>query len=111
MARPNISSIVESESQPDQRNGCACRYDLRPQLIRSGQSRERGRRDTETEPLRRLMAAVLCEAVNRFHRNLFQTSLYRRCEFVEAEFWSFKDLSKARFSFNYVCDFRSLDPV
>jgi hypothetical protein len=56
------------------------------------------------------MAAVLSEAVNRFERNLFQTSLYARCEFVEAEFWLFKDESEALFSFNNVCDFLSLDP-
>ncbi|MFZ2061933.1 MAG: hypothetical protein WAU82_13035 [Candidatus Binatus sp.] len=66
-------------------------------------------RNSQTEPLRRLMAAVLCEAVNRFQRDLFQTSLYRRCEFVEAEFWLFEDQSKALFSFNNVCDFLSLD--
>jgi len=110
MASPGINSIVEAEQRTDHRDVCASHYELRPQLIRSGQSRERGRRDTETEPIRRLMAAVLCEAVNRFQRNLFQTSLSRRCEFVEAEFWLFKDQSKALFSFNNVCDFLSLDP-
>ncbi len=56
------------------------------------------------------MAAVLCEAVDRFQRNLSHTSLYSRCEFVEAEFWLFKDQSKALFSFKNVCDFLSLDP-
>lgn len=110
MASPGINSIVESERQPNHWDVCAYRYELRPQLIRSGQFRGKRRRDTETEPLRRLMAAVLCEAVNRFQRNLFQTSLHRRCEFVEAEFWLFKDKSKALFSFNNVCDFLSLDP-
>lgn len=110
MASPGINSIVESERQPDHRDACAYRYDLRPQLIQSRQFRGKRRRDAQTEPLRRLMAAVLCEAVNRFQRNLFQTSLYKRCEFVEAEFWLFKDQSKALFSFNNVCDFLSLDP-
>jgi hypothetical protein len=56
------------------------------------------------------MAGVLCEAVNRFQRNLFHTSLHGRCEFVEAEFWLFKDNSEALFSFNNVCDFLSVDP-
>jgi hypothetical protein len=85
MASPGINSIAESERQPDHRDGCAYRHDLRHQLIRLGQFLGKRRRDTQTEPLRRLMAAVLCEAVNRFERNLFQTSLYGRCEFVEAE--------------------------
>jgi len=110
MASPGINSIVEAEQRPDHRDVCASHYELRPQLIRSRQFRGNRRRDAQTEPLRRLMAAVLCEAINRFQRNLFQTSLYGRCEFVEAEFWLFKDQSKALFSFNNVCDFLSLDP-
>ncbi len=110
MASAGINSIVEAEQRPDHQDVCTSHYELRPQRIRSGQFRGKRRRDTQTEPLRRLMAAVLCEAVNRFQRNLFETSLYRRCEFVEAEFWLFKDQSKALFSFNNVCDFLSLDP-
>jgi hypothetical protein len=110
MASPGINSIVEAEQRPDHRDVCASHYELRHQLIGSGQFRGNRRRDTQTELLRRLMAAVLSEAVNRFERNLFQTSLYGRCEFVEAEFWLFKDESEALFSFNNVCDFLSLDP-
>ncbi len=110
MASEAINFIGESEGQTDHREVCAYRSDLRPKLIRSGQFRGKRRRENKTEPLRRLMAAVLCEAVNRFRRNLFQTSLYARCEFVEAEFWLFRDQSKALFSFNNVCDFLSLDP-
>ena len=110
MASPGINSIVEAEQRPDHQDVCTPHYELRPQRIRSGQFRGKRRRDTQTEPLRRLMAAVLCEAVHRFQRNLFETSLYGRCEFVEAEFWLFKDQSKALFSFNNVCDFLSLDP-
>ncbi len=75
MASPGINSIVESEQRRGHRDVCASHYELRPQLIRSGQFRGKQRRDAQTEPLRRLMAAVLCEAVNRFERNLFQTSL------------------------------------
>src|SRR5271163_2821579 len=72
---------------------------------------ERGRRrDAYTEGLRPLMVAILSEAINRFQRNLFETSLHGRCGFVEAEFWLFRDRSKALFSFNNVCDFLSLDP-
>jgi len=56
------------------------------------------------------MAVILCEAVNRFQGNLFHTSVYGRCVFVEADFWLFKDQSKALFSFNNVCDFLSVDP-
>lgn len=105
MARPGINSTVESEQLPDHRDVCTDDYDHRPKLIRSGQFRGNRRRDTQTEALRRLMAAVLSEGVNRFRRNLFHTSLYGRCEFAEAEFWLFKDESKALFSFNNVCDF------
>ena len=110
MARPGINSVVESEQLPDHRDVCALHRELRPQLILPGHFPGKRRRNTETEPLRRLMAAVLCEAVNRFQRNLFHTSLHGRCEFVEAEWWLFKDQSKALFSFNDVCDFLSVDP-
>ena len=110
MARPGINSTVESEQQPDHRDVCTYDHDNRPQLIRPVHFRGKRRRDTQTEPLRRLRAAVLSEGVNRFQRNLFHTSLYGRCEFVEAEFWLFRDQSKALFSFNNVCDFLSLDP-
>ena len=109
MASPGTNFIRESEGQPDHRGVCAYRSDLRPQLIRSAHFRGKRLGENKTEPLRRLMVAVLCEAVNRFHRNLFHTSLYSRCEFVEAEFWLFKDQSKALFSFTNVCDFLSLD--
>jgi hypothetical protein len=110
MVSPGINFIREFEGQPDHRDVCAYRSDLRPQLIRSAQFRGKRRWENKTEPLRRLMVAVPCEAVNRFQRQLFHTSLYARCEFVEAEFWLFKDQSKALFSFNNVCDFLSLDP-
>ena len=110
MARPGINSTMESQQPSDPRDVCTYDYDHRPQLIRLGQFRGKRRRDTQPEALRRLMAAVLSEGVNRFRRNLFHTSLCGRCEFVEAEFWLFKDESKALFSFNNVCDFLSLDP-
>ena len=110
MASPSINSMVKSEQQLDHRDVCAYGYELRPKLIRSRPFRGKRRRDVQTEPLRSLIAAILCEAVNRFQRNLFRTSLYSRCEFVEAEFWLFKDQSKALFSFNNVCDFLSVDP-
>ncbi len=110
MASLDISSAVESDQPYDHRDICAYDYDDRPKLIRSRPFRGNRRRDARTEPLRRLMAAVLCEAVDRFQRNLSHTSLYSRCEFVEAEFWLFKDQSKALFSFKNVCDFLSLDP-
>ena len=110
MATPAINSIVKAEQRPDHQDVCAAQYELRPTLIRSRPFRGERRRETQTEPLRRLMSAVLCEAVDRFQRNLSQTSLYSRCEFVEGEFWLFKDQGKALFSFNNVCDFLSLDP-
>ena len=110
MATPAINSIVKAEQRPDHQDVCAAQYELRPKLIRSRPFRGERRRETQTEPLRRLMSAVLCEAVDRFQRNLSQTSLYSRCEFVEAEFWLFKDQGKTLFSFNNVCDFLSLDP-
>lgn len=110
MASPGINSIVKSKQQHDQRDVRGYDYDHRPQLIRRGHFRGKKCRDAQIKPLRRLMAAILSEAVNRFQRNLFQTSLSGRCEFVEAEFWLFKDDSEALFSFNNVSDVLSLDP-
>jgi hypothetical protein len=110
MASPRINSIVESKQQQDQRDVRASDYDHRPQLIRPGRFRGKRCRDAQIKPLRQLMAAILSEAVNRFQSNLFQTSLSGRCEFVDAEFWLFKDDSEALFSFNNVSDFLSVDP-
>ena len=110
MASPDISSAVESDQLYDHRDICAYDYDDRSKSIRSRPFRGKRRRDARSEALRRLMAAVLCEAVDRFQRNLSHTSLYSRCEFVEAEFWLCKDQSNALFSFNNVCDLLSLDP-
>jgi len=110
MTSPSVNFMVKSEQQPGHREVCGYGDEFRPKLVRSRPFRGKRRRDVQTEPLRRLMAAILCEAVNRFQRNLFQTSLYRRCEFVEAEFWLFKDGSEALFSFNNVSDCLSVDP-
>lgn len=110
MTSPSVNFMVKSEQQPGHREVCGYGDELRPKLVRSRPFRGKRHRDVQTEPLRRLMAAILCEAVNRFQRTLFHTSLYGRCEFVEVEYWLFKDESIALFSFNNVCDFLSVDP-
>ena len=108
MASLDISSTVESEQPHDHQDICSNDHEPRAQLIRSRPLCRKPCRDAHTEPRRRLMGAILFEAINRFQRDVFQSSLWGRCEFVEAEFRLLKADGEAPFSFTNVSDFLSV---
>jgi hypothetical protein len=62
------------------------------------------------EPINRLMAGILIDAVRCFQRNLGALQPTRRKEFREAHFWIFDDNGKGPFSFQSVCDALAIDP-
>ena len=62
------------------------------------------------EPIRRLMAGILIDAVRCFQRNFEARGSDRRQEFREAQFWIFDDKGDGPFSFQCVCDSLEIDP-
>ena len=62
------------------------------------------------EPIMRLMAGILIDAVRCFQRNFEAGSSDRRREFREAQFWIFDDKGNGPFSFQCVCDWLEIDP-
>jgi len=67
------------------------------------------RGSTEAEPIKRLMARILIDAVRCFQRNLEAHCPSRGQEFKEAEFWLFDDNGNGPFSFQSVCDLLEID--
>ena len=65
---------------------------------------------TTTEPLRRLMVAVLLDAIRSFPTKLKMRQPARRQEFAEVRAWIFSDDDNACFSFRAVCDVLAIDP-
>src|SRR5262249_35657675 len=62
------------------------------------------------EPWRRLMIAMLVDAIRSFQTKLEAYQPARREEFSEARSWIFSDDDNGFFSFRAVCDALELDP-
>ena len=62
------------------------------------------------EPIMRLMAGILIDAVRCFQRNFNARQSYKRQEFREAQFWLFHDRGEGPFSFQNVCNTLDIDP-
>ena len=62
------------------------------------------------EPIMRLMAGILIDAVRCFQRNFEARGSDRRQEFREAQFWIFDDQANGPFSFQCVCESLEIDP-
>jgi hypothetical protein len=62
------------------------------------------------EPIMRLMAGILIDAVRCFQRNFEARGSDRRQEFREAQFWIFDDKANGPFSFHCVCESLEIDP-
>jgi hypothetical protein len=62
------------------------------------------------EPIMRLMAGILIDAVRCFQRNFEARGSDRRQEFREAQFWIFDDKANGPFSFQCVCESLEIDP-
>jgi hypothetical protein len=70
-----------------------------------------GRRGTATtEPLRRLMVAMLVDAIRCFQTKLEARQPAKRQEFAEVQSWIFSDNDNGVFSFDAVCDALEIDP-
>jgi hypothetical protein len=68
------------------------------------------RGSASVEPIMRLMAGILIDAVRCFQRNFEALQPNRRKEFREAQFWIFEDKGNGPFSFEDVCDALEIDP-
>jgi hypothetical protein len=68
------------------------------------------RRATSVEPILRLMAGILIDAVRCFQTNFESRDTKRRGEFREAELWIFHDRGDGPFSFENVCGALEIDP-
>ena len=62
------------------------------------------------EPMIRLMAGILIDAVRCFQRHFDARESNRRQEFREAKSWIFDDMGNGPFSFMDVCDWLEIDP-
>jgi hypothetical protein len=62
------------------------------------------------EPLKRLMMAILLEALRSYQRNFEAATLRKRREFREAQNWVFTDGNDGIFSFETVCSVLDTDP-
>jgi hypothetical protein len=62
------------------------------------------------EPIMRLMAGILIDAVRCFQNNFEARHPSRRQEFREARLWIFDDRETGPFSFRSVCDSLEVDP-
>src|SRR5271167_309236 len=68
------------------------------------------RGSASVEPIMRLMAGILIDAVRCFQRNFEAHHPSRRHEFREAQFWIFDDRGNGPFSFHSVCGTLEIDP-
>jgi hypothetical protein len=65
---------------------------------------------SEAEPFRRLMVAMLVDAVRCFQSKFEARQPAKRQEFAEARSWIFSDEDGEPFSFRAVCDALQVDP-
>ena len=69
------------------------------------------RRSASLEPIMRLMAGILIDAVRCLQRNFEARLPSRRQEFREAHLWIFDDKGIGPFSFQSVCESLHIDPA
>src|SRR2546428_2319125 len=55
------------------------------------------------EPMKRLMMAILVDAIRCYQRNFDAVTLRKRREFGEAQNWLFKDRNDGPFAFDSIC--------
>jgi hypothetical protein len=83
---------------------------LRADAVMPAQFYPARRGAASAEPIKRLMAGILIDAVRSFQRNFEARSSGRRQEFREAQFWIFDDKGNGPLSFQCVCDSLEIDP-
>jgi len=83
---------------------------LQPQVLLPSQFSDSRHRPAQLEPLRRLMAAILEDALRCFQRNINARGIRLRREFLEAKEWFFGSGAEGPFAFENVCSVLDLDP-
>ena len=68
------------------------------------------RGSASVEPIMRLMAGILIDAVRSFQSNFEARHPSKRQEFIETRLWIFDDRGTGPFSFRSVCDSLEVDP-
>jgi hypothetical protein len=92
---------------PDERSGAL----FQPDLLLSAQYFDTLRRKSFLEPEKRLMLAILEDAVDCFQNNVLAQSLKSRRLFQEAEKWIVEVDGGWFFSFENVCETLDLNPA
>ncbi len=83
---------------------------FQPDILSSAQYLETFRRKVHLEPEKKLMLAVLEDAIACFHKYLLARDARRRRMFHEAEVWIVEDSNEGLFSFENVCEVLGFDP-
>ncbi len=83
---------------------------LKPDAILPAQFYSGRRGGAGLEPVKRLMMAILVDAIGCYQRNLGAMVVRKRREFKEVEHWLFEKQRDDLFSFEHVCDVLNTDP-
>jgi hypothetical protein len=81
-----------------------------PDLLTPTQYFDSKRRDSGDDPLKRLMMAVLQDAIRCYQDGEKSRSALKRKKFVEVKDWIFDECSQGPFSFAVVCEVLDLVP-
>jgi len=85
-------------------------FSFRADAVMPAQFYPTRRGSASVEPIMRLMASVLIDAVRCFQRNFEARHANGRREFREAQLWIFDDGGNGPFSFQSVCESLEIDP-
>lgn len=81
-----------------------------PDMLASAQYLETIRNRLELEPEKKLMLAVLDDAITCFRNNVFARDKKKRVLFMEAEQWILEEGAGYFLSFDNICDAFDIDP-
>ncbi len=103
----NANSEYKSQATSDDRIASL----FQPDTLLSAQYFDNMRRRTLLEPEKRLMLAILEDAVNSFQENIFAESGKRKILFDDVEQWISADGSDWVFSFDHICEALGFTPA
>ena len=103
----NADSEYKSQATADDRIASL----FQPDTLLSAQYFDNMRRRTLLEPEKRLMLAILEDAVNCFQENLSAESGKRKILFDDVEQWIHADGSDWVFSFDHICEALGFTPA
>jgi hypothetical protein len=102
----------DSDSRVNPMGSASDEFSFPTDVVMPSQFYPARRRPTSVEPILRLMAGILIDAMRSFQRNFEARDAKRRGEFREAEYWIFHDKGDedGPFSFEDVCTALEIDP-